>query len=287
VAKLVKATCPQCGAGVHVDANAEVVTCAYCGQSSFVERPNRPVTQAQPGYAKIRIEEPPANPAGVVVALLGLVTVAFVGVTVFTCAKRTTSGDGSSFVPSGERVTFGVLAGHVKVADPKHADVTDLLAQARTAIEKTRPGAKLTSCSFFDLKGGTVDLEAGRGDIHHHGGFNFNYSVRDPSKPPGQDVSAGMLVVALYYDEIHVVDTPTPAIVADMQGAIGNPKCSSRDAWASAVKSGMPPDAIATIHLQDHTVFTPASPLIWRFSVEGHTELDRDIDANTCAVLKR
>ena len=285
MARLVKATCPQCGAGVHIDANAEVVTCAYCGQSAFVERANRP-TQAQPkppGYGTIRIEEPPKSAAGAIVFFVALVTAMVIAATFFTCVRR---GPGGGVTFGRERVTFGVLAGRVNVADPKHADVVDLLAQSRAALEKIRPGAKMTILSFFDLRGGTVDLSAGRGDIHHHGGFNFNYAVRDPSKPPGQDVSAGMLVVALYYDEIHVVDTPVPPVVVQMEGSIGDPKCTSRDAWASAVKSGVPADAVATLSLQDHAAFTPKTPLLWRFSVDGHGEYGRDIDAATCAIVK-
>ncbi len=94
-------------------------------------------------------------------------------------------------------------------------------------------------------------------------------------------------MVALYYDEIHAVDTPIPSVVVDLRAALPDPKCASRDAWQGAVKSGVPADAVAMLTLSEHASFTPKSPLVWRFSVDGHPEFDRDIDADTCAVAKR
>jgi DNA-directed RNA polymerase subunit RPC12/RpoP len=45
VAKLVPATCPKCGANVKLDPEREIVTCQYCGASSFVQTQKRPVTE--------------------------------------------------------------------------------------------------------------------------------------------------------------------------------------------------------------------------------------------------
>ncbi len=172
MARIVKATCPQCGAGLHLEADTEVVTCTYCGLSSFVERPNRPKTQAQaqPGFGTIRVDEAPRGvgtaTAVVVFASVVLVAVGALAAGGFTVMSRVASGsDGGGFaLGTGEKVTFGELIGHTSAADPKHADVTDLLRQARAGIVKRHPTAKLTSVYFMDVKGGTIDLGAGRVD---------------------------------------------------------------------------------------------------------------------------
>lgn len=40
--RLVKVSCPQCGAGMRLDPTAQMVTCSFCGQSSFVQLANNP-----------------------------------------------------------------------------------------------------------------------------------------------------------------------------------------------------------------------------------------------------
>jgi outer membrane protein assembly factor BamB len=51
MARLVKATCPQCGAGVQIDPAHDFVTCSYCGTSSFLRKsPTQSQPQAQPNF---------------------------------------------------------------------------------------------------------------------------------------------------------------------------------------------------------------------------------------------
>ena len=125
MARLVKATCPQCGAGLHLDPNTEVVTCTYCGLSSFIERSDRPKTHAQPGYGTIRVDETPRR-AGNATALVVFVSVVLVAVGAFVAAGlavtgRSTGSDGGGGFSFGigEKVSFGDLIGHTSAADPK------------------------------------------------------------------------------------------------------------------------------------------------------------------------
>lgn len=46
--RLVKAACPHCGAGVQLDPTRDVVTCTFCGTSSFIQRPRRAPTEPVP-----------------------------------------------------------------------------------------------------------------------------------------------------------------------------------------------------------------------------------------------
>src|SRR5262245_10925842 len=56
--RLLKVACPQCGAGLRIEAEQQVVTCRYCNLSSFVHLPHRPATQVPTeGYGNIHVSE--------------------------------------------------------------------------------------------------------------------------------------------------------------------------------------------------------------------------------------
>ena len=62
--RLIKVACPQCGAGMRIEANAQVVSCSYCHLSSFVHRPREPVAPAPPNYGHINLSDRQLRPAG-------------------------------------------------------------------------------------------------------------------------------------------------------------------------------------------------------------------------------
>ncbi|HKY39539.1 MAG TPA: hypothetical protein VJN18_26550 [Polyangiaceae bacterium] len=77
MAKLVPATCPKCGANVPIDPDREVVTCQFCGASSFIQTQKRPVTQQVHAQHMpvIHVTHPQKGcaPAAVVIAVLATV----------------------------------------------------------------------------------------------------------------------------------------------------------------------------------------------------------------------
>ena len=79
--RIVKATCPQCGAGLHIAPGAAVVTCDYCKLSSLIERPDSPKTTPPTDgqrYGTIQID-PRAGTALLGVYLAVAAVVLFVG----------------------------------------------------------------------------------------------------------------------------------------------------------------------------------------------------------------
>lgn len=60
---LIKVACPQCGAGMRIDARADVVTCSFCNTSSFVHRPREPLPPPNPTYGQINLSEGQLRPA--------------------------------------------------------------------------------------------------------------------------------------------------------------------------------------------------------------------------------
>jgi hypothetical protein len=51
---IAQTTCPGCGAPIRIDVWSQVHKCQFCGQSSFVHRPNQPVLPPPPGQESFR-----------------------------------------------------------------------------------------------------------------------------------------------------------------------------------------------------------------------------------------
>lgn len=91
MARLVKAACPHCGAGVSVDPTSDVVTCTFCGTSSFIQRPRRAPTAPMPvvpqGMPTIVVSDDYVkNPAPALIAIVVLAVVMVAGVAAFLAA---------------------------------------------------------------------------------------------------------------------------------------------------------------------------------------------------------
>jgi ribosomal protein S27AE len=61
MARLIKAACPQCGAGVQLNPTNDWVTCSYCGTSSFIRKdPQHGPPPPTAGYPQYRVIDIPA-----------------------------------------------------------------------------------------------------------------------------------------------------------------------------------------------------------------------------------
>lgn len=93
--RLIKAACPNCGAGVAIDPNSEWVTCSYCRTSSFIDRPRRdgaPRVAPPPNTPTIHLpaEQPPQGLAAhpVLAGALALLLVTGALVAFWTMSRR-------------------------------------------------------------------------------------------------------------------------------------------------------------------------------------------------------
>jgi len=167
----------------------------------------------------------------------------------------------------------------VQAADPRKVDIADVVRQARAVAVAQEPHVdRLSSVVASNVNGGLLDTTQ-----QPAASISFSFRYTDPTKPPGQkDVVQGSVAVQVANGGL----VPTRMDAFYREPALGDPKCASRDAWAAAVKSGVPDNAVATFHLYDNTPFSPKSPTVWSIRVEGHDEYRREIDAMSCAVVK-
>jgi hypothetical protein len=106
---LAQVTCPGCGAPIRIDVWSDVAICPYCKRSSFVHRPNVPVTPPAPGfenYGHIHVPKTTVNKSIALVLVMaffgvdlviGLVVV--VAMLVSQAASRTSTISWSSPTP--------------------------------------------------------------------------------------------------------------------------------------------------------------------------------------------
>jgi hypothetical protein len=288
VVRPVGSNCPQCGAALDVDPQSDVATCRYCGQRSIIESERRERAAAA--------QAPPRGPdaggpiaarsarSGVLVAVFVVMTVfslAIVAVVVGVTKTRTgtTPGTTTGPTPIMRNIASPAIANAIKVADARQADIAEVVRQARAVAIAQEPHVdRLSSVVAFNVTGGVLDTTQ-----QNAASVDFSFRYTDPTKPPGQkDVVEGSV-------SVHVTGgglTPRTMNAFYREKALTDPKCPSRDAWAAAVKSGVPANAVATFHLYDNAAFSPASPTVWSIRVEGHDEYRREIDATTCSMVK-
>jgi ribosomal protein S27AE len=75
MARLVAAKCPNCGAGLRIDPDKDLVTCGYCQTSAFVRTQARPLTQQLAQQYPVVIDLPPPPKLGWVLGGIGLLVV--------------------------------------------------------------------------------------------------------------------------------------------------------------------------------------------------------------------
>jgi hypothetical protein len=109
---LAQVTCPGCGAPIRIDVWSQVHKCRFCGQSSFVHRPNQTEQRPAPGlenYGHIRVPQATVIKSTVLIfvlafigfdVLVGVIVAIVVGVgAVAASASRTTSASPAVTAP--------------------------------------------------------------------------------------------------------------------------------------------------------------------------------------------
>jgi DNA-directed RNA polymerase subunit RPC12/RpoP len=286
VARPVGSNCPQCGAALDVDPQSEVATCRYCGHRSLIESEGREraialqVQQGDPGPSvrQIAVRSPPSS--GVLVAvviIMALISLAIGAVVIG--ATKTTGRTPIRPTTASLAIANTTVANTIKVADARQVDIAEVVRQARTVAIAQEPHVdRLSSVVAFNVTNGVLDTTQ-----QNAASIDFSFRYKDPTKPPGQkDVVEGSVSVHATGGGLQ----PRTMNAFYRDKALNDPKCSSRDAWAAAVKSGVPANAVATFHLYDNAAFSPASPTVWSIRVEGHDEYRREIDAMTCSMVK-
>ncbi|MFO0589489.1 MAG: hypothetical protein U0441_18270 [Polyangiaceae bacterium] len=170
----------------------------------------------------------------------------------------------------------------VEAADMSHVDIADLCSQARPIAEKLQPGAQFVNIVSFDITSGVADLKGASRVL-----CEFEFAGTDPTQPPGKDSVEYKIDVEAKAGVLTGRRRKWPAsTLKHFGGAIEFPTCSSAKMWATAVSSGVPANAVATIHFYNNKVFSPKSPAVWSVRVDGHDEYRREIDGKTCAMVK-
>jgi hypothetical protein len=167
--------------------------------------------------------------------------------------------------------------------DPTHIDLQAIAAQALGIARKQEPAAWLSTIwTVPKVIGGSIDLTTG-GNI----GYEFSYHRDDPAAPPGLDRTEGLLILTLntsaspdggYVVWAHVrrqAGGSAPKKPRDL------PRCTLARAWAKATAAGVPTDAVANVRYTSIPLAF-GYPFVWGFTIAGHSELTRTIDADTC-----
>jgi hypothetical protein len=172
---------------------------------------------------------------------------------------------------------------------PPETDLTkveplSLFEPARRLARSFDPRAELAPgfpfTTYFAVRRGAVDL-SGEGFML----FDYAWTHTDASKPPGEDLVQG--AVSVRYQEGALVAHRTSSMGDELShGVLPDPTCPVAKAWQAAVASGVPETAVAKLLYYDDTPFGPGGPYVWSFRVDGHDELRREIDAQTCSLVK-
>jgi hypothetical protein len=280
VARVVNERCPRCGATLNLAPNVELVTCHYCGQQSVIEWPNRKRIDDVPlDPIRLRIQVRPSAAPAALGCVLAAVLLAMASVSVglvFVLRSRAPSRApivvGPTLPPDIPTIPTTTRASGSIV------DIADLVKEARAIAVATEPHATLLgSVVAFQVKGGMLDT--GQSNA---ASIMFSFRFQDSTMPPGKDMNEGSVTVHVANGEL----SSQKLNAFYREKALVDPKCSSHDAWATAVKTGVPENAIATFHLYDNSAFSPKSPTVWSIRVDGHDEYRREIDATNCALVK-
>jgi hypothetical protein len=170
--------------------------------------------------------------------------------------------------------------------DMAHVDPADVYPEAKRMALAINGRAELEEFMPIvqngGIVGGTVDLT---GDQCIS--YDFDYSYLDLSAPPGKDLVQGRIDIIADHSGLHVFPGETPAApFPPFVPGPHDPKCSVREAWKTAVATGVPEEATASLRYADNSAFDPHTSFVWSFTVTGHGEYRREIDGRTCALVK-
>jgi hypothetical protein len=293
MAKVIPTACPKCGAALEVRPNTEMVVCRYCGYRSLIEWQGGKAPTAQfqqwradPNFGRIALQ---AQKDYTTWIAIGTSVPAIAGV-VLSQLFGSAAGPKAAPIPPPTVEKPNVApapaivavpkspapaANRVEAADLHKVELTDLIRQAHAVALAFDPHIEqLSRVNAATMKSGLVDTVEGSTDMA------WSYRYKDPTKAPGNgDVVKGSVRVSVAHGEITATKF---ASAINVKFAI--PKCTSNGAWAAAVKTGVPDNAIADFHLAEPWAFYPKQR--WVISVQGHPEYDREVDAATCARVR-
>ena len=165
--------------------------------------------------------------------------------------------------------------------DRTRVDPQVLFAPARRLAQLLEQGAELSNAFPFSthtpVRSGTVDLSK-EGYLL----FKFTFDYVDPTKAPGEDHVAGAITVRGEYGGLRAYRSVQ---AGPRNAALPDPSCPATKAWQTAVDSGVPEGSVASLLYYDAAPFG-INAAVWSFRVEGHPELRREVDAQTCALVK-
>jgi hypothetical protein len=174
--------------------------------------------------------------------------------------------------------------GGLGVRDLRHVDLAELIDEAYREARTIDEHVALVEIAAHDVSGGTVD---GRRTDRDAALYWFEVLLVDKAKPAGSDRVSFTVWVHLRGSRLTALRSGAPAgrlAMAARPRALPTPTCTSRQAWAAAVASGVPSDAIARIHYRaEGSRGAPA----WSIDVAGHPELRRLVDSRSCKVGSR
>ncbi|HTQ05231.1 MAG TPA: hypothetical protein VMI54_15310 [Polyangiaceae bacterium] len=265
-------TCPRCGAGVERGWNALQAQCRYCG--TLVELPQVPPPPPQIPYQPIAYPPVKPNYVGLFVSLgvTALVVLISVGATFWqawsTSGKTITPGAAVAVATAGIHVPEGTELVAINAPNMKALDPTSLVQQAAAAVRQRDSQCELTYAYIGEFSGPGLDA-TGSASL-----LNFTCHSVDKTKPPGQDVSDNQWDVRVLQGHLTLEKS---AFGTHKTPPWREPACPFSQAWAAAVASGLPGNALATVYYEKDA---------WSLRVNGHTELDRLVNGATCKVVR-
>jgi hypothetical protein len=171
------------------------------------------------------------------------------------------------------------------LADQSHVDVLDAYAAAKSAALDAEPGAELFGISATGLSHGTLDLSAAPSSDGGPGGPSLLFQFDHAGVADGGARVKRHVAVEVKAGGLRITRVEGAMLAGTAEGrslaALEEPTCPSRKAWATAVESGVPEDATATLLLRGGD-----GRLVWSLYLPRFPLKHREIDARTCALVQ-
>jgi outer membrane protein assembly factor BamB len=138
MAKVIDIKCPKCSAPLPIPADAQTITCRYCGGTSVVERPGSKPIHAPPGQTVVHLP-PSTGPllagalasGGVVVAITTAVVIANVASTAPQSGPYAAAGSPAEIAQAQAAATSYGFSDHPMLADVNGDGALDILGKVR------------------------------------------------------------------------------------------------------------------------------------------------------------
>ena len=280
-------SCPGCGAPVGTTGGR----CPFCGAEipslSAPGAPSPPSTAAPVGYsqgaaayggASVRPPRPRpktgASSGAIAGIAVGVIAIGGAGAYVFWRISSASPPATAISTKPPPPPSATVAPEVVVIADPKQVDPSDLYPRARARATKWSPDARLVSIVARPAADKKIDLTAADARI----AYTFFSKGHDPR---GKDPT-GRYVVTIV--ATGASDATAPGNLADDKNAVDEPLCVSWQALKAVRASGVPADqAVDLVYQMDAGL----GRAIWTATVPGKKDLERLVDGNNCAIVRR